>query len=103
RVRVAAPAATRTRSGASWPRSLRDDLGTKSAQTRITPPATVHIPAGGWGLGMGPTPGAGERGARVLVTRPREQAEPLAAELRRLGVEVEVCPLIEIEPIDDGP
>lgn len=53
--------------------------------------------------GEGPTPGVGGRGTRVLVTRPREQAEPLAAELRRLGVEVEVCPLIEIEPIDDGP
>jgi uroporphyrinogen-III synthase len=43
------------------------------------------------------------RPPRVLVTRPREQAEPLAEELRRRGLDVEVCPLIEIEPIDDGP
>jgi uroporphyrinogen-III synthase len=52
---------------------------------------------------MGPAPGAGPRGPRVLVTRPRDQAAPLAAELRRRGIEVEVCPLIEVEPIDDGP
>jgi uroporphyrinogen-III synthase len=37
------------------------------------------------------------------VTRPREQAAPLAEELRRRGLDVEVHPLIEIEPVDDGP
>jgi uroporphyrinogen-III synthase len=53
---------------------------------------------------MGPAPGPESgRAPRVLVTRPREQAEPLVEELRRRGLDVEVCPLIEIEPIDDGP
>jgi uroporphyrinogen-III synthase len=40
---------------------------------------------------------------RILVTRPPEQAAPLAEALRRRGLEVEVCPLIEVEPIDDAP
>jgi len=40
---------------------------------------------------------------RVIVTRPRTQAEPLAERLRELGHEVVVCPLIEIEPLGDGP
>jgi uroporphyrinogen-III synthase len=40
---------------------------------------------------------------RVIVTRPARQAEPLAAALRSQGFEPVVFPLIEIEPIDDGP
>ena len=35
---------------------------------------------------------------RVIVTRPREQAEPLAERLEALGYEVVRCPLIEREP-----
>jgi uroporphyrinogen-III synthase len=40
---------------------------------------------------------------RVIVTRPREQAGPLVNALRAAGFEPVLCPLIEIEPIDDGP
>jgi uroporphyrinogen III methyltransferase / synthase len=40
---------------------------------------------------------------KVIVTRPREQAGPLTARIEELGHEVVECPLIEIEPIDDGP
>jgi uroporphyrinogen III methyltransferase / synthase len=40
---------------------------------------------------------------RVIVTRPRAQAEELAEALRHAGFEPVLCPLIEIEPIDDGP
>ena len=40
---------------------------------------------------------------RVIVTRPFRQAEPLAAALRSQDFEPVVFPLIEIEPIDDGP
>jgi uroporphyrinogen-III synthase len=39
----------------------------------------------------------------VIVTRPSAQAEPVAAALRSQGFEPVLCPLIEIEPIDDGP
>ena len=39
---------------------------------------------------------------RAVVTRPRDQAEPLASELRAAGFDPVACPLIEIEPIDDG-
>jgi uroporphyrinogen III methyltransferase / synthase len=39
---------------------------------------------------------------KVIVTRPRDQAGPLAARIEALGHEVVACPLIEIEPIDDG-
>jgi uroporphyrinogen III methyltransferase / synthase len=35
---------------------------------------------------------------RVIVTRAREQAEPLAERLEALGHEVVRCPLIELEP-----
>jgi uroporphyrinogen-III synthase len=35
---------------------------------------------------------------RIVVTRPHEQAADLVARLRALGHEVEVCPLIAIEP-----
>jgi uroporphyrinogen III methyltransferase / synthase len=40
---------------------------------------------------------------RVIVTRALTQAAPLADALRREGFDVVVCPLIEIEPIEDGP
>jgi uroporphyrinogen-III synthase len=47
----------------------------------------------------------GERpleGRRVVVTRPREHAEPLVDGLERLGARVSVVPLIAVEPIEDG-
>jgi uroporphyrinogen III methyltransferase / synthase len=40
---------------------------------------------------------------RIVVTRPREQAGELARVLEALGHEVSVCPLVEIEPLGDGP
>ena len=40
---------------------------------------------------------------RVIVTRPRKQAGPLVDALREAGFEPVLCPLIEVEPIDDGP
>jgi uroporphyrinogen III methyltransferase/synthase len=40
---------------------------------------------------------------RVIVTRPRAQAEPLAGQLRELGYEVVLCPVLEIEPLGEGP
>jgi uroporphyrinogen-III synthase len=40
---------------------------------------------------------------RVIVTRSREQSGPLVAALRSRGFEPVLCPLIETEPIDDGP
>jgi uroporphyrinogen III methyltransferase/synthase len=40
-------------------------------------------------------------GRRIVVTRPREQAEPLAAALERLGADVAVVPLISIDPVAD--
>jgi uroporphyrinogen-III synthase len=36
---------------------------------------------------------------RVIVTRPRDQARPLVDRLEALGLEVVLCPLIELEPI----
>ena len=38
---------------------------------------------------------------RVIVTRPRAQAQPLVARLEQLGAEVVECPLIEIERLSD--
>jgi uroporphyrinogen-III synthase len=40
---------------------------------------------------------------RAIVTRSRERAGPLADALRARGFEPVLCPLIETEPIDDGP
>jgi uroporphyrinogen-III synthase len=40
---------------------------------------------------------------RVIVTRPRDQARPLVERLEALGVDVAVCPLIEIERTSDEP
>jgi uroporphyrinogen-III synthase len=40
---------------------------------------------------------------RVIVTRPADRAGPLVAALESEGFEVEVCPVIETVPIDDGP
>jgi uroporphyrinogen-III synthase len=36
---------------------------------------------------------------RVVVTRPRDQAQPLAGRIEALGHEAVLCPLIEIEPL----
>ena len=43
--------------------------------------------------------GPGSRPVRAIVTRPREQAEPLAGRLEQLGLEVVLCPLIELQPV----
>jgi uroporphyrinogen III methyltransferase/synthase len=40
---------------------------------------------------------------RIIVTRPRAQAQPLVEQLERLGAEVVECPLIEIERTSDEP
>lgn len=40
-------------------------------------------------------------GLRILVTRPRDQAEPLVQALKRRGAHPVVFPLIQIEPITD--
>jgi uroporphyrinogen-III synthase len=40
---------------------------------------------------------------RVIVTRPQAQAESLLNALRAQGFEPIACPVIAIEPIDDGP
>ena len=40
---------------------------------------------------------------RVIVTRPRAQAEPLAAALRARDFEPVLFPVIEVEPTDDEP
>ena len=40
---------------------------------------------------------------RVVVTRAEGRAAPLANALRAAGFDVVCCPLIEIEPIEDGP
>ncbi len=40
---------------------------------------------------------------RVLVTRPAGQDERLAERIASLGLEVERCPLIAIEPLSDDP
>jgi uroporphyrinogen-III synthase len=40
---------------------------------------------------------------RVIVTRPRAQADPLVAALRAAGFDPVLCPLIEVEPCDEGP
>jgi uroporphyrinogen III methyltransferase / synthase len=44
---------------------------------------------------MGPAP----KRLRVIVTRAREQLEPLASRIERLGHDVVRCPLIELEPV----
>jgi uroporphyrinogen-III synthase len=43
------------------------------------------------------------RRLRVIVTRPREQAGPLADAIREVGHEPVLCPLIRVEPLGDGP
>ncbi len=39
---------------------------------------------------------------RILLTRPREDAEPLARKLQALGHETTIEPLIEIQPVDEA-
>lgn len=41
--------------------------------------------------------------ARIVVTRPRAQADELVGRLERLGHEVVVCPLIEVVSLGDDP
>jgi uroporphyrinogen III methyltransferase/synthase len=41
-------------------------------------------------------------GRHIAVTRPREQAEYLAAGLERLGASVALVPLVEIAPVEDS-
>ena len=43
--------------------------------------------------------GPASKPLRVIVTRPREQAGALAERLEQLGLEVVLCPLIELEPV----
>ena len=40
---------------------------------------------------------------KIVVTRPRERAAELVARVEALGHEVAVCPLVETEPLGDGP
>jgi uroporphyrinogen-III synthase len=40
---------------------------------------------------------------KVIVTRPRGQEQELARGLEQLGHEAVVCPLVEVEPLGDGP
>ena len=40
---------------------------------------------------------------RVIVTRPVDRSVPLVEALEREGFDVEVCPVIETVPIEDGP
>ncbi len=40
---------------------------------------------------------------RVILTRPAERAEPLAARLRERGHDVVLCPLVRIEPLGAAP
>lgn len=47
---------------------------------------------------MGVRDGVGLRRLKVIITRAREQLEPLASRLEELGHEVVRCPLIELEP-----
>jgi uroporphyrinogen III methyltransferase/synthase len=47
---------------------------------------------------MGPAP----KRLRVIVTRAREQLEPLASRIEALGHDVVRCPLIELEPVGPG-
>jgi uroporphyrinogen-III synthase len=41
-------------------------------------------------------------GRRIVVTRPREHADALASELRHLGADALVMPLLQIEPMQDA-
>jgi uroporphyrinogen III methyltransferase/synthase len=43
--------------------------------------------------------GPASKRLRVIVTRAREQLEPLASRIEALGHEVVQCPLIELEPV----
>lgn len=40
--------------------------------------------------------------AGVVITRPRAQAEPLAARLAGLGIRADIFPLLEIQPLEDS-
>lgn len=80
-------------------------VATVIAERKICPPAVIVVgavaalaPATTW-FAARPL-----FGKRVLVTRPREQAEELAQRLRQLGAEILYQPAIAIRPPDDwGP
>lgn len=38
----------------------------------------------------------------VVITRPRAQAEPLAAQLAQLGIDARIFPLLEVQPLPAG-
>jgi uroporphyrinogen-III synthase len=62
----------------------------------------------GWGAPEGrstfrATADEAEQHVRVIVTRPAGQAGELADRLRALGHEVVLCPLVQTEPLGDGP
>ena len=64
----------------SPPRSIEaradgDETGAQPARSRVTFADTVLLPVGGWGIGTGPA-------VRVLVTRPRGQADELVRTAR---------------------
>jgi uroporphyrinogen-III synthase len=48
---------------------------------------------------VGVRDGAGLKRLKIIVTRAREQIEPLATRIEALGHEVVRCPLIELEPV----
>lgn len=83
-------------------RTIAGTIGTLAElvrQARIQPPALLII---------GPTVGLRDRlawfperplrGRRVLVTRPADQAADMIDALRRLGLELILCPVIRTEP-----
>ena len=54
-------------------------------------------------MGQGTQLRDGKRRTRVVVTRAAAQAGPLVSRLETLGLEVVVCPLVEIVPLGDDP
>jgi uroporphyrinogen III methyltransferase/synthase len=91
----------------SWPdqRSFRCTLGTVAeqvAQQKLRPPALVIV---GEAAGLEADPSWFTSrplfGVKVLVTRPKGQAEPLRRQLQEWGADVLLQPAIEISPPDD--
>ena len=70
------------------------------AHIRRSARASVAKLPGGWGLGMAGHSRDDAAPRSVIVTRAREQIEPLARRLEELGHEVVRCPLIELEAIE---
>lgn len=91
----------------SWPdqrvfRCTLADVAQVVAEQKIRPPALVIA---GETAGVDPGDGWFMRrpllGVKVMVTRPRDQADPLRSRLNELGAEVLLQPAIEIGPPDD--